>query len=239
MKVVTFDYAARFGHFLRAEANRNALSYPVPPRTVLLGLVGAILGLEKDAPQVRLGDASLAVAGPVPAQHWHKANLRKDPPAPLPYRVKAADVGTSSEQRNTILPQQWLWRPRYRVWAALPSGFQEELAARLRERRWHFSPCMGLSEMLAEVTWVGECDAQPLPAGGHLVAGVVRAEAVQVNVEAAANDNLAIQTLRMPRAVTPDRVFTHADYLLETRGRAIPVETAKAWKAGEDVLIFL
>ena len=71
------------------------------------------------------------------------------------------------------------------------------------------------------------------------MAGVVRAEAVQVNVEAAANDNLAIQTLRMPRAVTPDRVFTHADYLLETRGRAIPVETAKAWKAGEDVLIFL
>ena len=45
MRVVRFRYQGRVGHFLRAEMNASALSYPVPPRTALLGLVGNILGL--------------------------------------------------------------------------------------------------------------------------------------------------------------------------------------------------
>src|SRR5215204_4090672 len=55
---VVFEYAGRFGHFLRAEASVSALSYPVPPRTALLGMIRAVLGLEKDTPQVKLKDAS-------------------------------------------------------------------------------------------------------------------------------------------------------------------------------------
>ena len=81
---VVFEYAGRFGHFLRAEASVSALSYPVPPRTALLGMIGAVLGLEKDTPQVELKDALIAVSGPVPATHWHRVKFRKDPPAALP-----------------------------------------------------------------------------------------------------------------------------------------------------------
>src|SRR5918995_594562 len=59
---VVFEYAGRFGHFLRAEASVSALSYPVPPRTVLLGVIGAVLGLEKDTPQVELAEALISVS---------------------------------------------------------------------------------------------------------------------------------------------------------------------------------
>ena len=41
MRVVRFRYQGRVGHFLRAEMNASALSYPVPPRTALLGLWSA------------------------------------------------------------------------------------------------------------------------------------------------------------------------------------------------------
>jgi CRISPR-associated protein Cas5h len=239
MKVVAFDYSARFGHFLRAEANANALSYPVPPRTVLLGLFGAVLGLTKDEPQKVLAEAQVAVSGPVPQQHWHQANLRKDPPAPLPFVVKAQDKGSSSEQRNTILPQQWLWKPRYRVWATLPGKYHADLAARLRERRWYFSPCMGLSEMMADLTDVQEVEVKPLPQGLHRIRSVLRHDAGRVETSTACAEGLALQTLRMPRTVTPDRVFSHATYLLERDARPIPVETAEAWAVEEDVVMFL
>src|SRR5205823_2918884 len=138
------------------EANANGVTYPVPPRTALLGLVGAVLGLEKDTPQELLKDAHLAVAGPVPKRFWHKTNVRKDPPAPLPYRVKVTDKGTSSEQRNFRFPQEWLWQPSFRVWAVLPQPQHADLVVRLRDRRWHFGPCMGLSEMMAELSEVTE-----------------------------------------------------------------------------------
>src|SRR5262245_31635864 len=185
MNIVAFAYSAKFGHFLRAEANANGVTYPVPPRTALLGLVGAVLGLEKDTPQQLLADAQLAVGGALPRRFWHKTNVRKDPPAPLPPRVKAKDKGSSSEQRNFRFPQEWLWKPQYRVWAALPAPHHAHLAARLRERRWHFGPCMGLSEMLADLTDVVQVVAERLPPGRYRVQTVTPYEAVHVDTPAA------------------------------------------------------
>ena len=239
MNIVAFTYSAKFGHFLRAEANANGVTYPVPPRTVLLGLVGAVLGLEKDTPQVLLSEARLAVGGELPKRFWHKTNVRKDPPAPLPFRVKAKDKGSSSEQRNFRFPQEWLWTPRYRVWAALPEPYHADFAARLRERRWHFGPCMGLSEMLADLSEVAEESAERLPAGVHRVRTAAPQDAVRVDTAMACSDGLTLQALRMSDSSTPDRVFTHRAYWVELRGRPFPAETAEAWKCGQDVVVFL
>src|SRR4051794_6399519 len=161
MRVVHFHYRGKVGHFLRAEANVDGLTFPVPPPTALLGLAGAVLGLGKDQPQEKLAGARFAVAavGRLPLRFWHTTNVRKDPPAPLPVRVKRTDRGSSSEQRNMRFAQEWLWRPEYRVWAALPAPYHGELAARLVERRWHFTPCLGLAWMFAELDEAEEMEA--------------------------------------------------------------------------------
>ncbi len=239
MNVVVFTYQGKVGHFLRAEANANGVTYPVPPRTVLLGLVGAVLGLEKDSPQQLIGKAHLAVAGQLPRRFWHKTNVRKDPPAPLPSRVKAADKGSSSEQRNFRFPQEWLWQPRFRVWASLPQPYHADFAARLLERRWHFGPCLGLSEMLADLTDVVEVPAEPLPSGAHFVQTVSPQEAVVIDTTTACNTQVTLQGLRMPRSATADRVFAHCAYWVEIHGRPFPAETAAAWQCGPNVVVFL
>ena len=84
MKLISFKLSGRFGHFLRAETSASALSYPFPPRTVILGILGAVLGLPKDEPQVALEPADIAISGMIPKTHWHRAKFRKDPPALLP-----------------------------------------------------------------------------------------------------------------------------------------------------------
>jgi CRISPR-associated protein Cas5h len=239
MDVVSFTYAAKFGHFLRAEANANGVTYPVPPRTTLLGLVGAILGLEKDTPQEVLKDAHLAVGGSLPRRFWHKTNVRKDPPAALPFQVKATDKGTSSEQRTFRFPQEWLWRPSFRVWANLPDPYQGQFARRLRDRRWHFGPCMGLSEMLADLTEVATYSAELLPLGTYHIQTVSPQESIRVDAPTACAGGLTLQSLRMPAAATRDRVFAHRSYWLEIQGRAFPAETAHAWQCDSNVVVFL
>jgi CRISPR-associated protein Cas5h len=239
MNFVAFTYSGKFGHFLRAEANANGVTYPVPPRTALLGLVGAVLGLEKDSPQQLLADAHLGVGGAIPRRFWHKTNVRKDPPAPLPVRVKSTDKGSSSEQRNFRFPQEWLWKPSFRVWAALPGAYQREFAARLRERRWHYGPCLGLSEMLAELTDVVEGSASRLDAEVHPVQSVAPQDVARVDTAAACDQGLALQTLRMPVSATAERVFSHRAYWVELQGRPFPAETADAWQCGCDVVAFL
>lgn len=239
MNVVCFEYRAKYGHFLRAEANANGVSYPVPPRTALLGLVAAVLGLPKDALSGELAKARVALKGVVPRRFWHKTNVRKDPPAPIPWQIKKTDKGSSKEQRNFRFPQEWLWEPCYRVWASLPGSYQADLAGRLRDRRWHFSPCMGLSEMLADLEFVLEGDAEPLPLGTHFIGSVVPQDSGQVDTAQAAAAGLTLQSLRMPVSVTEDRVFCHRTYWLEHQGRPHPFKTALAWRRGQEIFSFL
>jgi CRISPR-associated protein Cas5h len=239
MNVVCFRYFGKIGHFLRAEANANGISYPVPPRTILLGLVGAVLGLTKDEPQVKLAGAELAVGGDLPKRFWHKTNARKDPPAPLPYRVKKADKGNASEQRNFRFPQEWLWRPDFRIWAHLPGDYHAHLALRLQKRRWHFTPCLGLAWMLADLEYLGEREAETLPVGTHRIASVVRQDAGKIDLEAACAEGLTLQSIRMPADATADRVFTQRAYWVEFHGRPFPVTTGEAWRWGSESVVFL
>jgi CRISPR-associated protein Cas5h len=239
MKVVCFEYKAKYGHFLRAEANANGITYPVPPRTVLLGLIAAVLGLPKDTLADELAGGHVAVEGCLPRRFWHKTNVRKDPPSPLPRRIKATDKGSSSEQRNFRFPQEWLWLPCYRVWAALPERHHADLVGRLRDRRWHFTPCMGLSEMLADLEFKSEGDAQALPLDSHRVSSVAPLDSGGVDTSRAAEQGLTLQSLRMPSAVTEDRDFHHRTYWLEHHGRPFPFETADAVRFGPDIFVFL
>lgn len=242
---VVFEYAGRFGHFLRAEASVSALSYPVPPRTVLLGMIGAVLGLEKDTPQVELKDAMIAVSGRIPATHWHKVKLRKKLPEPLPRRVKKGDKGRSAEEKATLIKQEWLFDPSYTVTACLPDGYHDELLSRLRERRWHYSPCMGLSEMAARLEFVSKGIAYALPAGSKVsCSSVAHTEDSKLDLEMCKDgERLAILPLSMPREVTRDRVFTHADYMVERSGLPIPLRTDEGYRietdSGPRTVVFL
>ncbi|MGH3087121.1 MAG: CRISPR-associated protein Cas5 [Rubrobacteraceae bacterium] len=244
--VVVFRCRARFGHFLRAEASVSALTYPAPPRTALLGMIGAVLGLAKDTPQVELKDSRIAVSGPVPRTHWHRVKLRKDPPAPLSDKIKKGAKGSSAPEKATLIKQEWLFEPDYEVTASLPVEYHREFVGRIRERRWHYSPCMGLSEMIADLGLVSEGTANPLPSGSEVECrGVIRRDEASVNGRRAleAGEPLAILPQRMPREVTPERVFTHADYLIERSGLPMPLLADSAWQViadeGTRVVVFL
>ncbi len=239
MNVICFEYTGRFGHFLKAEANASAPSYPIPPRTVLLGLLGAVLGLAKDTPQIALKNAHLALGGKIPDTHWHSANLRKDPPAPLSYTIRRSAKGSSSRQRNTIISQEWLVKPCYRVWANIPDPFHIDLAQRLQDRRWYFSPYLGLSEMSAELNFIGEYSSEILPNGKHWINTALRRNAGNLDMDLACEQELAIHMLRMPRDVSPDRQFQHESYYVEREGRSIPVITDQAWQVAKDKVVFL
>lgn len=243
MKTIVFRYWGKVGHFLKAEANRTATTYPVPSRTVLLGLLGAILGLAKDEPQRSLKDAYLGLSAKIPHTHWHTVKLRKDPPVPLPQIVKATAKSskTSAPEKPALIRQEWLWQPDYVVYAALSEPYHEELLSRLKARRWYFTPCLGLSEMIADLSLIdnGEYEAIPLQFGKHQVNTLVRQESGRLDTESAFHNGLALQSLRMPRTLTEDRVFTHASYYLERNANLIPFETGEAWKIGNQIIIFL
>lgn len=47
--MLSFDIKGKQGHFRKYYANNTALSFTIPPRTTLMGIIAAILGLPKDS----------------------------------------------------------------------------------------------------------------------------------------------------------------------------------------------
>lgn len=241
MKLISFQISGRYGHFLRAEGGASAPTYPVPPRTVILGIMGAVLGFNKDQPQVLLEPAHIALSGRLPQTHWHNAKLRKDPPAALPKTIKRtqkAEKATKPE-KATLIVQEWLFNPCYTVWVSVPKPYFTDLERRLIEKRWHFQPSLGLSEMMAELTYLETEESSPLTKDSYCVNSIFPHENGTLDMDKIFKDELVIHSLRMPRTVTPHRVFSHESYFMERDARPVPVETDNAFKTSSKVLMFL
>lgn len=241
MKLISFQITGRYGHFLRAEGGASALTYPVPPRTVILGITGAVLGLKKDQSQILLEPAHVALNGKLPQMHWHKAKLRKDPPEALPTTIKRtqkAEKATKPE-KATLIGQEWLFNPCYTVWISIPEPYFTDLERRLIEKRWHFQPSLGLSEMMAELNYLETGEVMPLAGGTHYVNSVFPHENGTLDMDRIFEDELVIHSLQMPRTVTFDRVFSHTTYFMERDARPVPVKTSNALKVNSKILMFL
>lgn len=236
MDVLSFRWRAKYGHFLRAEANVNALTYPAPPRTSALGLLAALCGLEKDALASEFTTAQIAVTGAAPRRFWHRIKFRKDPPSPLALKISKNQKGTEASEHGMRIRQEWLIDPDFIVHVALPDQRERfaELVSRVRERRWHFTPCMGLSELLCDVVFLACQPAQLLPQGRYEIHGLC----LESQVCLLAGNGVGVHLLRMPRTVSADRVFSHAGYYLEHRGKPFLVETAAAWQVGDQTVVF-
>lgn len=241
MKVISFRLSGRYGHFLRAEGGASAPTYPVPPRTVVLGIIGAVLGLGKDQPQILLEPAYVALSGKLPQTHWHKAKLRKDPPVALPRTVKKSQRGdrTTKPEKATLIGQEWLFNPVYTVWVSVPEPYLGKLEKRLIEKRWYFQPSLGLSEMMAELTYLKSEDASPLSEDSYYMNSIFPQKNGRLDTDKIFEDELVIHSLQMPRTVTPGRAFSHENYFMERDARPVPVKTDQAFQTHSAVLMFL
>jgi CRISPR-associated protein Cas5h len=61
VQVVRFTLRGKFAHFRRFYTNSSSLTYPIPPPTVIRGIVGAALGLSRAEYPAVLADLLLAV----------------------------------------------------------------------------------------------------------------------------------------------------------------------------------
>lgn len=48
MEILSFDIEGKFAHFRKFHGNNTAMSYSIPPRTTIIGILAAIMGEEKD-----------------------------------------------------------------------------------------------------------------------------------------------------------------------------------------------
>ncbi len=150
--LVAFDLVGPMAHFRKFYTNSSSLSYHVPPRTVLMGVVAALLGWQRDTYYERLGleQAAIGASLRVPVRTIvQTVNL---------LQTKLADWHGATVR--TQIPTEWVLPKGREHWAVLryrvffmhrDPGITREVAERVRAGRYAFPLFLGVASCPA---WV-------------------------------------------------------------------------------------
>lgn len=153
MKVLVFDVWGEFGHFRKHYTTTSPLTYSIPPRTAIAGMIGAIEGFGKDEYMQYFSKekSNIAVKISRPIKKTRIAeNLIDTKIAPLMSRIK-----TRTQIRFEVLKDV-----KYRIYVSHSSEeVYNKLYSMLKEHKSVYTLCLGLSEHIANYEFIGEMEA--------------------------------------------------------------------------------
>lgn len=202
MHTLVFEVRGEYAQFKKPYSPMSPVSYPFPPPTAVLGMLGAIAGYAKTDYQKRLGWRSVRVGVRLlnPVRVYRAAiNLLQTKDGTDAYFRPRAGQNT-----HTQVPYEFLREPAYRLYVA---GLEEEAARCLENNlstgRTVYTVTLGLASCLADVHWIGAWEARPMNAAEWSSAAVIPlSPGLNVHYE----DGRRYQRLRVPAVIDGERV---------------------------------
>lgn len=179
--VLSFEVSGPWAHFRRIEGNVVKQTYRTIPRTTVAGLVAAVLGLGRDEyyDLFALGKSAVAIEPlsklrtmrmPMNTLSTAEEDITSVPKRGRKLRIGLPNPAKPRQQHN----YEVLVEPAYRIDLRLASDqANEQLRKTLAAGESHYVPSLGLSEHLANVTYLGEHDVEPHSSGEVIVDSVV------------------------------------------------------------------
>jgi len=154
MKIISFDIAGKFGHFRKFYGNNTAFTFAVPPRTTIMGMLGAMMGWEKGSYHEKLSVANIRIGIRVMQpikKSFHRLNFLKILGS-NDFRGKNGRVQTPFEVISGLNPRTD--EIKYRIY--LSPGLNEgaifdKLALRIKERKFVYNISLGTANFSARV----------------------------------------------------------------------------------------
>jgi len=151
---VVFDIWGDYAHFRKYYTTSSPLTFSIPPRTALIGLIGAILGLEKDEYLAQMTkdkcDVAIRILTPVKKVRMGQNLLNTKDGYWTP-------IARSGHEPRTQLQFEYLKDPKFRVYfGCKDSVIKENLLAKLSKHKSIYTPSLGLSELLANFSFIEE-----------------------------------------------------------------------------------
>jgi CRISPR-associated protein Cas5h len=230
VQFVSFEVASEMAHFRRPYAITTALTFPIPPRTALCGLVGAILGLPKNVclDSFRDDQALFGLQLMRPFVSGHVSINLLQTKGNSSFRPLA--VNPRSAMRYEIIRC-----PHYRILFSHPS-LGCRLMDCLKGGETYHTPCLGLAWMIAWIQGTpalltaesaNECDDL------REFVSPIRTDDLRGEIDW--DRESVYQRIRMPAEMLGDRRVTrYQEYIVDTTGRRIRARLSPFWKLSDD-----
>jgi len=156
-ELLVFDIWGDFAHFRRGYTTTSALSYPFPPKSTLIGIIAAILGLpnkknEEDnyckvlsSENIKL---SLRIINPI------KKIIIKENFIDTKHGLTHWEIQRKNQPPRTQIPLEFIKNPYYRVYVWIGNMYSKRLKELIENKQTFYTPYFGISECLANLKFV-------------------------------------------------------------------------------------
>jgi len=221
-KVLIFDVWGNCAHFRRFYTTTSPLTFPIPPRTALCGLIAAIIGKEKkDNEYLKYFTLNKASIGLRLLNPVKKIMIAEN----LIHTKNAKGPGMNLITERTQINFEFLKDPKYRIYFHHTNeDIYQQLKKNLISHKSVYTPCLGLSENIANFEFIGEFKAKPKTSGGYVqINSVLPTEKIAEKEGINFNCEGEYFSIRVPIELNLDRVVTkYSDIFFERTGK--PVE---------------
>lgn len=232
-KVLVFDVWGDYAHFRRFYTTTSPLSFPIPPRTALCGLIGAIVGLEKEDNDylnyfsTETVHIALKLLNPI-----KKTVIAEN----LIHTKNAKGPGMNLITERTQIRFEFLKDQKYRIYFHCPDEdnmVYRKLKQNLTQHKMVYTPCLGLSENIANYNFVGEFEMAIIPCKDDYIS-IDTILPLQKTLE---REGIMFESegeyfsIRMPIELNTERIVTkYGDIIFDRKGRPIKAKLIEAYR---------
>jgi len=158
-EVLVFEIFGDYGCFRIPYTTTSVVSYPFPPRTVIAGLLGAILGLEKESYDDVFNEEgsklSLLILNKIKKVKMGLNLLNTK------YGITPTKISKGGKTLRAQIPFEFLKDPKYRIYVWLKdNSLFKKLEELLRAHTPVYTPYLGIASAICDFRFVGKFKAE-------------------------------------------------------------------------------
>ncbi|NRB54018.1 MAG: type I-B CRISPR-associated protein Cas5 [Saprospiraceae bacterium] len=236
-----FELSGEYGHFRKYNTTSSPLTYSIPTRLAVVGILGAVLGIEREIGPGVYPSGSTPLHEIFTREKTQLAIQVVNPIQKVNVGFNLLDTGKSATsffniQHRTQIEFELLKHPKYRIFFThADASIYEDLAVRLRKMRHYFTPYLGLSQFTASLEWLGKekLTARQLSSSATIEThSAINMSQLAPGEEVVFHSNTYYTMDNLPMAMRMDRTVTeYGEVLIERNGQPITLHTKCYWES--------
>lgn len=219
--ILVFDIFGDYAHFRKYFTNMSPTTFVVPPRTVLTGIIGALIGISKEEnPEsfsLEKAMISVQLTAPVNKVIMQINGIKADSLAKL-----AMPVGVKRQ-----INYEFVKKPCYRVYFThQDQAVYEKVRNNLINHTSVYTLALGVAQCLADYNYIGEYAYNRKTSDNYLLISSMIGKELLQDIDF--TDNNKIQKSVMPNEMLNDRVVTeYREFLYSISGKPVKAKVTE------------